>query len=270
MSDPEPPSRDSGQARGTPIDEASAIWDAHAAWWHATFTEGADVEYANEIVPLVCSVFFGRRRILDLGCGEGQVARALTDADLGCVVVGLDPSARQLEGARLHDSRAIVYVQGAAEEIPFRTRGFDGVVCSLVIEHCFDVDRVLEEVARVLAPGGQFLLLINHPLYQGIGSGFIDDQILGEQYWRVGPYLEERVAYEEVDQGVILPFAHRPLSRYLNPLAMKDLLLVQMYEPPPLPAFLEGSINPELEAAIPRLLGLLFEYRPRPTIVAVP
>ncbi|HVB00648.1 MAG TPA: class I SAM-dependent methyltransferase [Acidimicrobiales bacterium] len=252
--------------KGTPVDIASAIWDRHASWWRETFSDGADIEYAEEIVPLVIEVFAERRRVLDLGCGEGQIARALHAANGAIEVIGLDSSCEQLLNARSYSSPEIAFVQGAAEQVPFADRSFDGVVCCLAIEHCEDVDRVLEEVTRVLGPGGAFFLLINHPLYQGTGSGFVDDQILGEHYWRVGPYLEERVAFEEVDNGVTLPFAHRPLSRYINPLSRRDLVLIEMFEPPPLPAFLAGSVDPGLESAIPRLLALYFEHRPRPTI----
>lgn len=253
-------------SKGTPVEIARAIWDEHAQWWRATFSEGADIEYAQEIVPLVIGMFAGRRHVLDLGCGEGQIARALCRANEVIEIIGLDPSNAQLSNARNVASPAISYVQGAAEQVPFADGSFDGVVCCLAIEHCEDVDRVLNEVARVLGPGGLFFLLINHPMYQGIGSGFVDDRILGEHYWRVGPYLEERVAFEEVDRGVILPFAHRPLSRYINPLGAHDLVLVEMFEPPPLPAFLTDSTDPELESTIPRLLAMLFEHRPRPTI----
>jgi ubiquinone/menaquinone biosynthesis C-methylase UbiE len=256
--DPEP--------KGTPIEIAEAIWDQHATWWTDTFSDGADIEYAQEILPLVAHAFIGRRRVLDIGCGEGQISRAIATTPNLAEVVGLDLSSAQLANARAKSPPSINFVQGAAEEIPFGDDCFDGVICCLVIEHCADVDRVLHEISRVLAPGGIFLLLINHPLYQGAGSGFIDDQILGERYWRVGPYLTESVAFEEVDSGVTLPFAHRPLSRYLNPLAELDVLLVRMFEPPPIPAFLAESVDPELEGAIPRVLAMRFEHRPRPTI----
>lgn len=251
---------------GTPIDVAAEIWNEHSVWWNETFSDGADVEYAEEIIPLVAEAFVGRCRVLDVGCGEGQIARAIAEHTPRAKVIGVDPSAAQLDNARRKSASCIDYVQGAAEDLPFGPAHFDGIICCLVIEHCADVDRVLSEIGRVLAPGGVFLLLINHPLYQGIGSGFVDDQILGEHYWRVGPYLDERVAYEEVDNGVILPFAHRPLSRYINPLADANVIMTRMYEPAPIPAFLAGSIDPELESAIPRLLAMRFEHRLRPTI----
>jgi hypothetical protein len=87
----------------------------------------------------------------------------------------------------------------------------------------------------------------------------VDDQTLGEHYWRVGPYLHEDVVLEEVDPGVNLPFAHRPLSRYVNPVTARGCVLTRLEEPEPPLAFLEGSVDLQLESAIPRLLLLRFE-----------
>ena len=86
----------------------------------------------------------------------------------------------------------------------------------LVIEHLDPFEPAIQEMARVLAPGGRCLLLLNHPLLQAPGSGWIDDHILEEQYWRVGPYLRDDASVEEVAPGVNLPFMHRPLSRYVH------------------------------------------------------
>lgn len=238
-------------------------WDAHARWWKDTFTGGADPEYEREILPLVQDeVGPAARRVLDVGTGEGQVARALQAAGPPArQVVGVDPSAAQL-GFAAEAAGGPVFVRGAGEALPFADGCFDAVVCCLVIEHAEDPDAVLCEMARVLAPGGRLVLLVNHPLCQGTGSGFIDDQILQERYWRVGPYLDESVAYEEVDPGVAIAFAHRPLSRYVNPLGALDVVLVHMVEPRPPRELLATSLDPELEAAIPRLLSLRFERRP--------
>ncbi len=90
----------------------------------------------------------------------------------------------------------------------------------------------------MLEPGGRFLLLLNHPLLQTPGSGWIDDHILEEQYWRVGPYLHDDATIEEVAPGVDLPFMHRPLSRYVHVMGEVGLLIDDMDEPPPPPGFL--------------------------------
>ncbi|HLN06986.1 MAG TPA: class I SAM-dependent methyltransferase [Acidimicrobiales bacterium] len=234
-------------------------WERHATWWRETFTNGADLEYELQILPLAVSHLEGVRRVLDLGSGEGQLARRLAQgAGQPEVVVGLEPSAAQLASA-VGQAGGPRYVRGVGERLPFRDGSFDGIVCCLVIEHSADPDALLAEAVRVLAVGGRFLLLVNHPMFQGTGSGFVDDQILGEHYWRVGPYLREDVAFEEVDPGVRLRFAHRPLSRYVNPVTALGCVLTRLEEPEPPLAFLEGSVDLELESAIPRLLLLRFE-----------
>jgi len=239
-------------------------WDVHAKWWKETFTGGADPEYDREILPLVVSqVGPAARRVLEVGSGEGQVSRALNMAAPDRLVVGVDPSSRQLANAQ-GSGGGPLYVQAAGESLPFEEGTFDAVVCCLVIEHTDDADQVLAEMARVLVVGGRLVLLVNHPLYQGTGSGFIDDQILGERYWRVGPYLEESVTIEEVDPGVEVAFAHRPLSRYVNPLGALDVVLVHMEEPRPPVELLATSLDPVLEGAIPRLLAMRFERREPP------
>jgi SAM-dependent methyltransferase len=241
------------------MNESEDPWERHAAWWRETFTNGADLEYELQILPLAVSHLEGVERVLDLGSGEGHLARRLAREDQGRrLVVGLEPSVAQLVAAT-GQGGGPRYVRGVGERLPFRDGSFDGVVCCLVIEHSSDPDALLAEAVRVLAVGGRFLLLVNHPMFQGTGSGFVDDQILGEHYWRVGPYLHEDVVFEEVDPGVRLRFAHRPLSRYVNPVTALGCVLTRLEEPEPPLAFLEGSIDLELESAIPRLLLLRFE-----------
>jgi SAM-dependent methyltransferase len=244
--------------------DAEALWDRHADWWKAAFTDGADPEYDDEVFPLVAEHLRGARRVLDLGTGEGQVARALLEApDAPDVVVGLDVSFGQLRHGLAQATANLPFVHGAGEHLPFADESFDAVLVCLVIEHADDVDEVLAEVARVLEVGGRFFLVINHPMFQGPGAGFVDDQVLGECYWRVGHYLNEQIAYENFDPGVTIPFAHRPISRYINPLAERDLLLTEMLEPPPLERFITDSVDPVLERSVPRLLAMCFERRPR-------
>ena len=120
---------------------------------------------------------------------------------------------------------------------------------------------LLGEINRVLAPGGRFVFMLNHPLLQTPGSGWIDDHILEppEQYWRIGPYLTESTQVEEVQKDVFIPFVHRPLSRYINAIVDAGLTLVRMIEPSPPPGFLARAAAYEDAATIPRLLVLVAE-----------
>lgn len=223
-----------------------------------TFANGADIEYERQILPLVGELLAGRRRVLDLGTGEGQVARRLAGAAGAERVVGIDPAAAQIANAA-RQGGGPSFVRGRGEELPFRDGSFDAVVCCLVVEHSADAEALFAEVVRVLEPGGAFLLLVNHPATQGPGSGLVDDRILGEQYWRIGPYLREWTSEEEVDPGIRIRFAHRPLSRYVNPLCEMGLVLTRLEEPEPPLEFLTASVDLELERAMPRLCAMRFE-----------
>ncbi len=242
-----------------PLERPEDLWEQQARWWQDGFTEGADPEYEEQILPLVREHLAGAARVLDVGCGEGQVAR-LALADGAERAVGIDPTWTQLAVAAQRGGGAR-YARGGAGALPFADASFDAAVACLVFEHIRDVDAAITEVARVLAPGGRFLFLLNHPLLQTPNSGWIDDQILDppEQYWRIGPYLVEDETIEEVARGVFIPFIHRPLSRYLNALADAGLTLQRMEEPAPPPGFLARAREYQEAATIPRLLFLRLE-----------
>jgi SAM-dependent methyltransferase len=145
-------------------------------------------------------------------------------------------------------------VRATAPGLPIRSESVDAVVACLVLEHVEPFEPAIDEIARVLEPGGHFVLFLNHPLLQTPGSGFVDDHILGEQYWRVGPYLPDDETLEEVAPGVRLPFMHRPLGRYINVMADRGLLADHMDEPPPSPGFVARAPEYGAAATIPRLL----------------
>jgi SAM-dependent methyltransferase len=235
---------------------ADDLWEEQAGWWQAGFTGGADPEYEEQILPLAAEELAGANRVLDVGCGEGQVAR-LAAAGGASTVVGVDPTWAQVVVAR-DRAGGPVYARADAAALPCRSGSVDAVVACLVFEHIRDVDDAIAEVARVLRPGGWFCFFLNHPLLQTPGSGWIDDQVLDppEQYWRIGPYLVEDETVEQVEAGVFIPFIHRPLSRYVNALAGHGLLIERMEEPAPPPGFLARAHEYADAATIPRLLYL--------------
>ena len=145
--------------------------------------------------------------------------------------------------------------------MPLRDASFDAAVSCLVFEHLDPFEPAIAEAARVLAPRGRFVLFLNHPLLQAPGSGWVIDHILEEEYWRVGPYLPDDVAMEEVAPGVDLPFMHRPLHRYVNELASHGLLIEHVDEPPPAAGLLARVPEYKDAATIPRLLLLVTRKR---------
>ena len=234
----------------------SELWETNAVWWQNGFTDGADPEYEEQILPMARVHLEDARSVLDIGCGEGQVAR-LAAANGASRVIGIDPTAAQLSLARMRGGGP-QYVRSDAAALPFASGAFDAVVACLVFEHIREIDAAIAELARVLVDGGRFLFFLNHPLLQTPNSGWIDDQILDppEQYWRVGSYLVEDETIEEVEKGIFIPFIHRPMARYVNALIANDLYVEHMAEPAPPPGFLARAKEYADAATIPRLLFL--------------
>ncbi|MCA1813273.1 MAG: ubiquinone/menaquinone biosynthesis methyltransferase [Halobacteriales archaeon] len=93
----------------------------------------------------------GRGRVLDLGCGTGDVTCAL--AQNGEQAVGLDPSAEMLRLAR-EKAPHLAWVQGDALRLPFKAGTFDGATSAFVLRNLPDRKASFAEQARVLRPGG--------------------------------------------------------------------------------------------------------------------
>jgi 2-polyprenyl-3-methyl-5-hydroxy-6-metoxy-1,4-benzoquinol methylase len=93
-----------------------------------------------------------RGRILDVGCYDGQFSARVVEPVANESIVGIDVShaaLRAAAGRRLRPVRAQVEAT-----LPFMTGSFATVVAAEVIEHVFDTQRVIDEFARVLEPGG--------------------------------------------------------------------------------------------------------------------
>ncbi len=99
-------------------------------------------------------------RLLELGVGTGRIA--LPVAAAGCEVVGIDLSAQMLDALARQlgqQSRVrVALVRGDITALPFRARAFDGVMATHVLHLVPDWQAVLDEIARVLRPGGLILL----------------------------------------------------------------------------------------------------------------
>ncbi|HEY0756264.1 MAG TPA: bifunctional 2-polyprenyl-6-hydroxyphenol methylase/3-demethylubiquinol 3-O-methyltransferase UbiG [Ktedonobacteraceae bacterium] len=100
------------------------------------------------------------KRVLEVGCGGGLICEDL--ARRGVTMVGLDPSELALQKARTHAEQMdlagqITYNQGYAEALPYAENSFEIVVCLDVLEHVKDLAQTIQEIARILVPGGVFV-----------------------------------------------------------------------------------------------------------------
>ena len=98
-------------------------------------------------------------RVLDVGCGTGAATvAAAARAGRDGRVVGLDPNPEMLTVARRKPG--IEWVEGRAEELPFRDAEFDAVVSQFAMMFFDDRVAALREMQRVLAPGGRMAVAV--------------------------------------------------------------------------------------------------------------
>jgi ubiquinone/menaquinone biosynthesis C-methylase UbiE len=97
--------------------------------------------------------------ILDVGCGTGRLLRSARRVWPGARLVGVDPSAGMVRaGSTLTPGELVV---AGAEDIPLPDGSIDLAFSTIAFHHWTDQERGLREVARVLRPGGGFVLIDN-------------------------------------------------------------------------------------------------------------
>jgi SAM-dependent methyltransferase len=139
-----------------------------AARKHAhEFGEGPD---AREIVFAAVKEV-APSRILEVGCGEGELAERIV-RELDAEVVAVDQSERMVELARARGVDARV---GDVHTLAFDDGTFDCAIAAWMLFHAHDVNRALAELARVLRPGGRLVAATNGPdhlseLYELLGA----------------------------------------------------------------------------------------------------
>lgn len=100
-------------------------------------------------------------RVLDVGCGTGVVTRMLAErAGVDGHVTGLDPSEAMLaEARRYSQSPPIAWIAGEGEHLPFSDASFDAVTAQFSLRNMRDWSAGLQEMVRVLKPGGRLVVL---------------------------------------------------------------------------------------------------------------
>jgi SAM-dependent methyltransferase len=110
--------------------------------------------------PLAASLaHLGRSRILDVGAGTGRLARAFLPVARGDVkLVAVEPSARMLRLGRRLCPPTFPWLRAWADQLPFPSGSFDVVAALELTEFTPDPRKAVQEMVRVLRPGGLLLI----------------------------------------------------------------------------------------------------------------
>jgi len=188
-------------------------WEREAQNWIAwarTSDHGAYHEYSAAFFELVPAA---SRATLELGCGEGRVARDL--GRRGHLVTGVDASPTLLEAARLAD-HAGEYVLADAAALPFSDEAFDLIVAYNSLMDVQDMSGTVSEAARVLKPDGRFCVSVVHPFSD---AGRFEAAEADAPFVLRWPYFEKRRVEEPFEwHGLSITFHgwSYPLEDYVR------------------------------------------------------
>jgi ubiquinone/menaquinone biosynthesis C-methylase UbiE len=145
------------------------------------------------------------KRVLEVGCGTGLLLSRF--ADFASRAVGLDLSEGMLAHAR---ARGLEVVQGSATELPFPDATFDVACAFKVLAHIPDIGRALDEMFRVVVPGG----VVIGEFYNPYSVRALAKRIAGAQ--RIGASYDEAAVFTRFDSPTDVARLMPPTARLLS------------------------------------------------------
>jgi SAM-dependent methyltransferase len=203
-------------------------WEEQAENWIAWARSGKDAytRYRDAFFELVPAP---GGAALEVGCGEGRVAREL--AGRGHRVVAIDASPTLIRAAREADA-TVSYSVADAAALPFNDDSFDLVVAYNSLMDVQEMPAAVSEIGRVLAPNGCLCACITHPLAD---AGRFTERRGDAPFIIEGSYLQRRAVDETDDlDGHPMRFVgwSYPFEDYSRALERAGLVIEAIREPP--------------------------------------
>jgi 2-polyprenyl-3-methyl-5-hydroxy-6-metoxy-1,4-benzoquinol methylase len=202
---------------------------------------GAGWERAAELSDLLALLpDVAGRRVLDLGCGAGQLAHHF--ATRGAAdVTGVDLSERMLALAREEWAHPrVTYRREAVEAVTFSPERFDLVVSSLVLHYVENYAALIRRIAGWLTRGGILAYSTEHPIYTARlpDHGWVLDEAGQRRAWSLDRYADEGPR----DETWFVPGVrkvHRTFATLINGLVEAGLIIERVVEPIPSETWLD-------------------------------
>jgi ubiquinone/menaquinone biosynthesis C-methylase UbiE len=225
--------------------EVEYLWDSNAVLWDKLTSEGREPvrDYVSlrghfEILPDVSGL-----RGIDIGCGEGHTTRLL--AQHHASMEGIDISANFIDLAYSKEAAfplGITYTKASATKLPHQDSSFDFASSVNVLMDLPDYKGALQEIHRVLKPGGFFQFTILHPVTWPLHTEWLYDEaghhraLAGAGYFSSENATLVEWIFEGVDRDVGLfhtvLFRHT-LSDWINSLIEVGFVIDRIHEPKP-------------------------------------
>lgn len=195
------------------------VWHDHAAPWTRAVREQAIVSRRLVTDAAIVEAVLARRpqRVIDVGCGEGWLLRAL--ARHGIEGLGVDAVPALVDSARAAGSGRFLTMDYAAIAAGALREQADVVVCNFSLLGAESVDALLGAVHALLVPGGALLIQTLHP-WSACGNGAYRDG------WREGSWAGCGDGF-----GEAAPWYFRTFAGWMRSFEAAGLMLASMREP---------------------------------------
>lgn len=215
-----------------------AEWNENALLRHHQIVSGRDLSYENILVPTIFQLIgdTSGKTIIDVGCGEGDLAARL--ADNAEMVVGVDPAGKMIEIAHKEHGHLenIEFVCSTIETYAesMSERLYDVAVANMSLMTASNLDQMIESIGSILKDEAIFTSTITHPFFWNFYKHLKDLKDFD--------YLEEHIQripfvislYDEPLPSETTIF-HRPLGTYVEIFIRHGFRIEQILEPVPSP-----------------------------------
>lgn len=223
---------------GDPGESIQRSWNANAGAWTAAVRGGTIASRTLGTDAAIIDAVMARRpqRVLDVGCGEGWLARALSER--GIEVTGLDGSPALVESARAAGGGIFHVCDFASLATAPELRGerYDAIVCNFALL-AEDIAPILRALAGYLTPTGSVIIQTVHP-WIARGKGGYEDG------WRTETFAGMGAGFVET-----MPWYYRTLESWIGVLVGSGFRIDGLREPrhpqtgDPLSLLIEASEN---------------------------
>ena len=210
-------------------------WDSSEEWYNRCVGEKG--HYYHEAIILSGAIRLlhlkPNESLLDLGCGQGVLERALPK---GVQYTGVDSTKGLIASAKKMSPKGRFFVGDVCEKLPLDEETFDAACFILSLQNMEFPDRAIAMAASHLKNRGKLLIVINHPCFRiPRQSHWGVDESMKLQYRRMNLYMTPQkipiqTAPSRGEQSQVTYTFHYPLSSYISWLAASGLVVTEMEE----------------------------------------
>lgn len=209
-------------------------WESSHKWYDSIVGEKGHYYHEQIVLPNSLRLLNLKPNdsLLDLGCGQGVLARSLPD---GIKYVGVDAAPSLIQKARAKSKHSF-YVADITAPLKVKQAPFSHAALILAVQNLEHVEGAFKNAASNLKPGGLFIIVMNHPCFRiPRQSSWGIDESKKLQYRRLDIYMSSlKIPIQtnpgQKDKSATTWSFHRPLSFYFQKLAEAGFMIQEVEE----------------------------------------